>query len=224
VDRAAKIEKARELRAENITCREIAQRVGLTSNVVQAETWDVEIQKECPGCGTDLTGTHGRTKWCSERCRRHTMYSNRCRHCGASVYDGSAQPPDECGECLREERFGERNGRLREMWEADEPTWYIAEKLGMSEIAVTTWVDGRRRKHDEDLPLRRLGGDATERRKRHRRMIKLRRAGLTSAEIADAVGMASADSVNQAFHTMRKKGWDVPAGHRGRRSSQAVAA
>lgn len=161
------------------------------------------------GCGVDLTGMHGHRKWCSERCRRRTLYTNICE-CGAEIYNGSAHPPSVCGQCKHDADYGERNELLREMWEADEPAWYIAQELGMTEAAVITWVDSRRWRHGEKLNLRRLGGKAEERERRHRWMVALRGQGYSNAEIAEIVGMASRESVAVAFGHMRRKGWDVP--------------
>lgn len=56
--------------------------------------------RECPGCGADLTGTHGKRKWCSERCRKDASYSGVCRVCGGKVaYNGTATPGDLCSTC-----------------------------------------------------------------------------------------------------------------------------
>jgi transposase len=212
VDRASKIAKARELRAQNITCREISERLGVSRHDAWASTWDVEIPRECGGCGADLTNTHAKRKWCSDRCRKDTLYAGECIDCGGAtdgVKSGKRRPAERCRECA-ESVHAERNELLMEMWEADEPTWYIAEKLGMSEGSVTAWVATTRKRHGVDLGLRRLGGDAKERERRHRWMIWLRRGGQSNAEIAATVGMASAAAVSQAFVGMRRKGWKVP--------------
>jgi transposase len=165
----------------------------------------------CAGteCEVDLTGTHGKRKWCSESCRRRTEYTNVCA-CGNLVYDGSSTPDTVCGECKREAKYGESNARLREMWEAGEPTWYIAQELGRSESYITSWIDSRCRRYGEELPLRRLGGDAEEREARHRRMVALPEEGFDNTQIADAVGVASAAVVSMAFRCMKRKGWEVP--------------
>ena len=212
LSREQKIAKARELRAKNITCREIGEQIGASKDVVYTWTWDVAIPRECPGCGEDLTDTHGKTKWCSERCRKETLYSGVCVDCGGKTNgraSGFARESSRCRQCALGAK-SERNELLAEMWEADEPTWYIAEKLDMTETAVCAWVDNERRLRGGGLSLRRLGGNAAERKRRHRHMINLRRRGLTNAEIADAVGMASAAAVSVAFQYMRRKGWAIP--------------
>lgn len=155
------------------------------------------------GCDVDLTGTHRRTKWCSARCRRRTEYTNICE-CGAEIYDGSTEPPTVCRECKHEARYGERNRRLVEMWEADEPTWFIAEQLGMSESAVRAWANMARRIHGRDLPLRRHRD-----RDRWSEIEKLWRKGLTASEIGERIGLSRND-VSARVHNMRKAGIDMP--------------
>lgn len=57
--------------------------------------------RACPGCGADLTGTHGKRKWCSEACRQAACYGGECETCGAKT-NGSAGPgkaPRHCGHC-----------------------------------------------------------------------------------------------------------------------------
>jgi transposase len=221
-----KIEKARELRAQNVTCREIGARLGVSKDTAYRWTWDVVIPRECPGCGEDLTDRHGKTKWCSDRCRKETLYSGECIDCGGRTTgkaNGLDRVPDRCRECAKATKT-ERNELLREMWEADKPTWYIAQSLGMTEGAVTSWIHTERSLRDRrDLSLRRLGGDSAERERRHRYMIVLRRQGLTNAEVAEIVGMASADAVSTAFGFMRRKGWTVPPAPRQSHRREQVA-
>lgn len=66
---------------------------------------------ECAGCGATLQPNRapGRPrKWCSERCRRRTLYTGICKSCGAETYDGSASPSDECAACMRQRQHDER--------------------------------------------------------------------------------------------------------------------
>jgi|GEM_PF-824212 len=58
-------------------------------------------ERVCPGCGTDLRGTHGRRKWCSEKCRRETSYGGTCEDCGAPTNgnDGPGTAAKRCAEC-----------------------------------------------------------------------------------------------------------------------------
>lgn len=56
----------------------------------------------CQGCSAELPPNRGpgqKRKWCSERCRRHTIYSRPCADCGTPTYDGSANPPERCVPC-----------------------------------------------------------------------------------------------------------------------------
>lgn len=164
-------------------------------------------KRECQGCGADLSGTHKKRKWCSEGCRRQTLYSGTCKHCGASTngYHGPGTASDACIDCSRE-RNKERNERLVEMWEAGGPTWYIAERLGMSEKAVTAWISMDRRRNSGKHSLRRLGGNARE---RWKQMIAWRKAGKRNAEIAELLGTTEA-SVRTMFNTARKAGFEFP--------------
>lgn len=51
----------------------------------------------CQGCGGPLP-TKAR-KWCSERCRTHTLYSGVCVDCGAPTYSGTVPPSKRCKPC-----------------------------------------------------------------------------------------------------------------------------
>jgi hypothetical protein len=57
----------------------------------------------CQGCGTPVEQPlrGGRRKWCSERCRRVTLYSRPCLDCGATTnLDGRVTDPSvRCTEC-----------------------------------------------------------------------------------------------------------------------------
>jgi hypothetical protein len=57
----------------------------------------------CHGCGTPVEQrSHGRRrKWCSDRCRKVTLYSRPCLDCGATVnLDGRVTDPNvRCVEC-----------------------------------------------------------------------------------------------------------------------------
>lgn len=58
-------------------------------------------ERACPGCGKDLTGAHWKRKWCSERCRKETLYSGTCESCGAKTdgSNGREAAPTHCKEC-----------------------------------------------------------------------------------------------------------------------------
>lgn len=60
----------------------------------------------CAGCGDPLPPqTIGRRrKWCSQRCRRDTLYSGACVACGArtSGNNGRAKAPERCLACHNE--------------------------------------------------------------------------------------------------------------------------
>jgi transposase len=196
VTRAEKVAEAQRLRHEGFYYREIGERLGVSVSTADQYVNDPDLLKL--------------------RARKDS-YRGKCEKCGGPT-DGSNGPggaPKRCNDC-QSNRFAKRNDLLREMWEADEPTWYIAERLGMSETAITAWVDHQRRRNGRKLTLRKLGGNQQTREARHRRMLALRRQGKTNAEIAEAVGMASPDVVSNAFAFMRRKGLDVPPSGPGR--------
>lgn len=57
--------------------------------------------RACAGCGGPLPTSHGRRKWCSERCRRQTLYAGRCVDCGAPTNgsDGPGRAGERCLPC-----------------------------------------------------------------------------------------------------------------------------
>jgi DNA-binding CsgD family transcriptional regulator len=166
-------------------------------------------QRECRGCGADLTGTHGPRIWCSEKCRKD-QYGGECENCGAKTdgSNGRANAPKLCRYCA-ETKYAERNQRLIEMWEAGVPTWYIAEQLGMSESTVTGWIHDDRRRNGASHSVRRLPGNYEQRRERWRQMIAWRKEGKRSAEIGELLGVSAA-AVDTMFSTARRKGFEVP--------------
>lgn len=168
----------------------------------------------CEGCGASLPALrHGHRKWCSERCRRHTLYTTPCKGCGKAIYDGSTNPPDECGQCKYRRIYGERNERIREMWEAGEPTQRIGEQLGMSESTVRHWVDSHRRIYGENLPLRRCRN-----RELWPKIQERLQAGMRQFEIAADLDEPPA-RIGSAIRNMRKAGWDVPPARPRRRKA-----
>lgn len=57
----------------------------------------------CHGCGKALAPSRGPVprKWCSERCRKVTLYSRPCVDCGATINtDGrTTNPRERCNRC-----------------------------------------------------------------------------------------------------------------------------
>jgi hypothetical protein len=57
--------------------------------------------RACRGCDADLTGTHGRRVWCSERCRK-AAYGQACVDCGTRTIFGAEharKPEPRCAAC-----------------------------------------------------------------------------------------------------------------------------
>lgn len=165
-------------------------------------------KRSCLGCGADLTGMHGKRKWCSERCRRRTSYGGTCKVCGERT-DGSAgraKAPKRCIRCERE-RTLERDERIRVLWEEGTPTAAIAQGVGLTAAQVRAVVDHCRRKKGESLSFRNLPRrDAAE---RYERIAAMIREGLTDAEIAEELGTSRA-SVGMMASRARKRGFDMP--------------
>jgi hypothetical protein len=57
--------------------------------------------RACRGCDADLTGTHGKRVWCSERCRK-AAYGQACVDCGTRTVSGAERarkPEPRCAAC-----------------------------------------------------------------------------------------------------------------------------
>jgi hypothetical protein len=57
--------------------------------------------RACRGCDADLTGTHGKRVWCSERCRK-AAYGQACVDCGTRTIFGAEKarkPEPRCAAC-----------------------------------------------------------------------------------------------------------------------------
>jgi hypothetical protein len=62
-------------------------------------------QWTCEGCGqtgTQITAGPAR-KWCSDRCRKQTLYTGTCVDCGGRTgFSGTSVPSERCSGCTRE--------------------------------------------------------------------------------------------------------------------------
>jgi hypothetical protein len=71
-----------------------------------------EVRTTCRGCGEPIDpGTNNRKReWCSDRCRKRTLYSRQCVDCGATCnVDGRVEGASErCGGCSRRYRHEAR--------------------------------------------------------------------------------------------------------------------
>lgn len=162
----------------------------------------------CAGCGTPITQPPSRgrrRKWCSDRCRKRTLYSGTCEICGGPTNgsNGRDAASDVCREC-HEQRNAERNAEIIRRWNEDEPQWYIAEQMGLrSEEQVKGAID-RARKRGEGVSLhrRRNRSDWPE-------IERLYREGLTYREIGERLGISPANAANRVSR-MRTAGIDLP--------------
>lgn len=176
--------RAVELRAEGMIYQDIAAELGVARSTVAQ--WFV-----------DPDGSKSR--------ERKKRYAGTCEGCGGPTdgSNGHAKASERCQAC-RDSRYAERNARLVELWEAGVPTPEIASRLGMTEVAVRSWVDRARHRCGMDISLRK---------RRHRELWpdieRLWNEGLTGPEIAQRLGITEGNFYFMV-QTMRAKGVDLP--------------
>lgn len=69
------------------------------------------MSDNCRGCGVAIGPARGPGRvreWCSERCRKRSLYSGVCEVCGGPTYGGDAIPPAVCGRCVRQQQHDDR--------------------------------------------------------------------------------------------------------------------
>lgn len=156
----------------------------------------------CAGCGTAIE--QPRRKWCSDRCRKRTLYGGTCKLCGAVTngYDGPGTAADICIDC-HEARNAERNAEIIERWNEGEPEWYIAREMGLRDQQVRGALEvARRRGEDVALHRKRNRSDWLE-------VERLYRAGLTLREIGERLGISRSNAAARVS-AMRAAGIDLP--------------
>jgi DNA-directed RNA polymerase specialized sigma24 family protein len=160
-------------------------------------------ERSCVGCGADLSGSHGKRKWCSEHCRKSHSYGRECEVCGQRTTgtDGAAKAPKVCRACIEDR--GERNRKkVGQLWDEGIAVARIAEETGLSVSTVRTIVQGVNRRKLRHLPH----SNAAERYAWiGRRIIE----GKTNAEIAAELG-TTAGSVKQMAVYARRNGYYMP--------------
>lgn len=103
--------------------------------------------RTCAGCGTELppqTWTGRSRKWCTDRCRKRTLYGRRCIDCGGYC-DGSSgnlRQATRCQECATRHATAERK------W-TDETVGVALLKWAREKGRAPTVEDAQR---DPDLP------------------------------------------------------------------------
>lgn len=100
----------------------------------------------CDGCGESFAYVNrpGRNpRWCSERCRKRTLYGGKCEICGAITngYDGPGTASDRCSAHNRpaEDHHAKAEVRTREMLALRNKGMLnaeIAARMGVSRFAV----------------------------------------------------------------------------------------
>lgn len=163
---------------------------------------------KCRGCGATLAPTNGRGRqrlWCSDRCRRRTLYVTPCRTCGAKVYDGTANPPNECGGCKHERLYGEQNRRIRQLWRRGATAPEIGQELGLPAVNVSARIQAWR-EGGESIPRHTL--PHRDRAERYERIAELWNAEAPTAEIAKQIG-TTPESVLFMVGRAREMGYDI---------------
>lgn len=161
----------------------------------------------CQGCDEPLPPSKGGVprKWCSERCRKSTLYSATCTRCGARDNGSEGRRDGDwlCGDCKHDEQYAERNKRIIELWEAGQTAPEIGAELGMEAGAVTSWINTIRQ---------RTGAPISLHRRRDRELWpeiqRLWAEGLTARAIGERLG-ASKENISWQIRTMRLRGIDV---------------
>lgn len=96
----------------------------------------------CQGCGDPLPpsrGGHPR-KWCSERCRKQTLYSVPCVACGEPLNGSNGRGPNAPSLCVmcngekegerQRQRFAEGRAKVERLWAEGKVAREIAAEMG----------------------------------------------------------------------------------------------
>ena len=96
----------------------------------------------CVGCGAEVeVSIHGRRrKWCTEHCRKQTLYASPCIDCGAPTWHGCAGRANQgrCVQCANKEQvrqkwleIGELDAEIIRRRKLGYYNWAIEEDLGL---------------------------------------------------------------------------------------------
>jgi DNA-binding CsgD family transcriptional regulator len=189
--RAEKKAEAQRLRAEGLTVRKIAERMGSRPNTVSTWLTDPDLSKQ--------------------RARR-LSYQGTCEECGAKTdgSNGAEKAPTICLNCSMESRSTkERDEQIRVLWEWGVPSAEIGAKVGLTAAQVRGAVNNLRHRHGAEIAFRQLpkGGEITA--QRYALIAELVRDGLSNAEVGEVLG-TSAGSVSYMICRARKLGYDMP--------------
>lgn len=166
----------------------------------------------CQGCGAELLPSGGNRprKWCSERCRRRTLYAGTCIDCGGPTdgSNGRARAPERCAGCIAHLN-DERDARILEAWERGATGEHIAATEGLTYPQVRGVIEHRRRRHGVAIPLHRRPN-----RELWPVIEKRWLAGDWGTEIAADLGI-SQQNLSMMIQNMRQAGIDLPRVRRG---------
>jgi hypothetical protein len=119
--------------------------------------------RNCQGCGKSLAGAHGGRRWCSERCRKMTLYSQPCPRCGAPMNGSDGLGPDApvlCKYCngdrLADENRAKAAAFLAEveaLWATGATIREMARELGWKRDSLGAYIT-RARREGAALPYR----------------------------------------------------------------------
>ena len=114
--------------------------------------------------------------------------------------------PEICDSCFKG-RNADRNAALVAMWEAGANSREVAERFGMDESAVGSFLNSLRQR-GVNVPMHTLPHRDYE--ERYRQMVDQGEAGCTNKEIAAEIG-STRGSVVHMIYVARRKGFEIPA-------------
>lgn len=175
-------------------------------------TRSITVSGACQGCGVSLTVNRGPSrprKWCSERCRKQTLYSGECVDCGAPTNgsNGAGAAGKRCAACAARHNHEERHWTRERIIEAlrafadqygrspraNDPSLQASHQWPCSSIVVRefgTWNAGIEATGLEAMPV----GHKTlpsERQLFVAQVVDLYRGGLSLAAVGRRVGFSS---------------------------------
>lgn len=103
---------------------------------------------KCHGCDTELppkTWKGRDRKWCSDRCRKQTMYARFCVDCGKQLNGSDGNGPKAAIRCVK--CAATHSGELRRIWTRDEILDAIRrwERINGEPPRITNWNPTRAR-------------------------------------------------------------------------------
>jgi hypothetical protein len=164
------------------------------------------LNDQCHGCGTSIPRPRtGRRKWCSEKCRRQTLYAGTCLSCGGPTdgSNGRGKAPLECRACApwsaaqiiaAVQRWAKHHdGRppTADAWKKSTRGDFLADYPISTTVqrVFGSWANGI---EAAGFPRPHQGRDPYADPRLTERIVALYRSGSTGREVASAVGVGLA--------------------------------